>query len=157
MINGGHDNSLLILEEDHRWGEGIFHQDSQGTSESRERLRSKNIYWVSRNAYWSWIMIIWGIISSVGEERSFYFLLYFLLFKHRLEEFLKKPMYPQLQKFELWPLVHFSLAKLCAVYNSLFPKMIWAYLQRCYILICVFSHAVCYPGINQTKINNSCR
>lgn len=24
-----------------------------------------------------------------------------VVFKHRLEEFLKKPMYPQLQKFEL--------------------------------------------------------
>lgn len=72
MINGGHDNSLLIFEEDHQWRKGIFQQYSQGTSEFREQLRSKNIYWVSRNACWSWIIIIWGIISSVGEECGFF-------------------------------------------------------------------------------------
>ena len=36
MINGGHDNSLQIFEEDHQWRKGIFQRDSQGTAKSPE-------------------------------------------------------------------------------------------------------------------------
>lgn len=73
MINGGHDNSLQILEEDHQWRKGIFQQDSQGTNskEPRESQRSKNMFWLSRNASWTWIMIICGMISPVEGTGSF--------------------------------------------------------------------------------------
>lgn len=73
MINGGHDNSLQILEKDHQWRKGIFQQDSQGTNskEPRESQRSKNTFWLSRNASWTWIMIICGVISPVKGTGSF--------------------------------------------------------------------------------------
>lgn len=72
MINGGHDNSLQIFEEDHRWRKGIFQWDSQGTAKSQEMwLKSQNMHQVSRNASWTWIMIICGIISPVEQQGAF--------------------------------------------------------------------------------------
>lgn len=124
------------------------------SKEPRKQLRSKCMFWVSRNASWTWIMIIWGIISPVEGTGSFYLWL--------LNANLKNPLgnicaHNCKGLDTVTSLIHPSLAELDAVYNSLYSKEInWAYKKWLYILIWVSPCAVCYLGIHQTEINNSC-